>query len=263
MILTLPWLVWTTTHLAFPLGIFYEIHNPYTLLISFLEILFPMGLVVLAPFLLPQKCDQKMLWGFSLFLPLVCLFFVSASFLGAVLGISGSIYIVLRAPKKLISTILGCNLFFFAIQKVNLHAPLLPSDVHPAHRFNGGIILADAIKAWGIEDVWTSSPFDAAWIRFYSNTKAHTNAKLGSESQFDLWHKPLPQSGIFVQEYSSFFSLPGYVCSNIQTIASYVDGQTPGTFVQTHQWNTALFQKEGSSSTTESSEEKSPKIDAD
>ena len=262
LVCTLPWLIWTIAHHAFPFGLFYDIENPHTVLISLLEILFSMGLILCAPFLIPKTCDQKMLWGFSLFLPLVCLFFVSPSFFGVVVGISGAVYLLVRAPKRLLSTILGCNLFFFAIQTINLHIPLLPSDVHPAHRYSGGVILAGVIDAWGVEDVWTSSPFDAAWIRFYSSKRAHTNARLGTESQFDLWPKSLPESGIFVQEDSRICTLIGYICTNNQTIASYVDGQTPGTFTQTHQWNTTLFQKESSSGTA-SSEENSPKMDAD
>ena len=134
-------------------------------------------------------------------------------------------------------------MFMFVVQKLHLHTPLLPSDVHVAQKYNGGKILADAAHAWGMKNIWTTSPFDAAWIRFYSGLQAHTNEALGTQSQFDLWDAPFPQSGLMIQEHSRFFSVPGYEFSNIQTIASYANSYEEGKFVQTHQWNTAVFQR--------------------
>ena len=94
-----------------------------------------------------------------------------------------------------------------------------------------------------MEDIWTSSPYDAALIRFYTNKEAHTKSQFGSESQFDLWPKELPNSGIFVQGEGSFFSLPGYSLSNSQSISAYIDDEKPGTFIQTHIWKTVIFTK--------------------
>lgn len=251
-----PWLFWFFSHPAFPMGLFYNV-EPLSLTVSILEMWLLLGALSVAPFLLPKECTHKIMWAFSL-LPLLFMFWVSPSFIGFGWGAASAVYICSRFPNRFLSLILGIQIFFFGIQKINLHIPLLPSDVHIAHKYNGGIILADTINAWGIEDVWTTSPFDAAWIRFYSSQSAHTTATIGSKSQFDLWPRPFPASGIIVQEYSRIFSVPNYNFSNIQTIASYAQGRSEGSFIQTHQWNTALFQL-----STSDEVESTPNNDAD
>lgn len=260
LFLSIPWILWISNQDAFPLGLLYETKS-LSLSISLLELFFMVGTVLIAPALLPKECDQKMIWSVCLVIPLITCGILPPSFVGVALGVSGALYISVRFPSRLTTAILGCNLFLFTLQKINLHIPLLPSDVHTSHRFVGGKILADAIRAWGIEDVWTSSPFDAAWISFYSTNTAYTNAVLGTESQYDIWKKSFPLSGILVQENSRVFTIPHYFFSNLQSIAAYADGYQEGTFVLIHQWNTALFYTE--ESIESSSEANTPSNEAD
>jgi hypothetical protein len=238
------------------MGLLYNFESP-SLTISIIELMLLLGPICAAPLLIPKESTHKIIWVFSL-LPILAVFWVSPSFVSFGWAAAGAVYICTRFPKRLVSIFLGIQIFLFGIQKINLHIPVLPSDVHVAHKYNGGEILADAIYAWDIEEVWTASPFDASWIRFYSVRSAHTSSELGSKSQFDLWPKPFPESGIIVQEYSRIFTVPKYTFSNIQTIASYVESTKEGSFIQTHQWNTAIFQH---SSSTDS--ESTPNNDAD
>ena len=242
----IPWVLWLFAHQDATPGLFYNL-APSSLLISGLDLFFYVGCSIFAPFLIPKAQEQKILWSISVFLLLSITLF-SPQFMGIGWGIAGIFHICQRFPNQLVSIILGLHMFMFGVQKLNLHIPLLPSDVHVAQKYNGGEILADVVHAWGIDEIWTASPFDAAWIRFYSDRQAHTNKELGTESQFDLWNKPFPDSGLMIQENSRIFSISGYTFSNIQTIASYADSYKEGAFVQTHQWNTALFQRDGVSS---------------
>ena len=252
---SLPWFLWLLFHNALPLGLLYNL-KPVSFIISGLDLFFYVGCIAFAPILQPKDQEQKFTWAISLFLVLSTLT-ISPQFMGIGWGVAGVLYVCHRFPDRFISVLLGIHMFMFAVQKINLHRPLLASDVHIAQKYNGGAILADAVQAWGIEHVWTTSPFDAAWIRFYSNIQAHTNGKLGSESQFDLWKKPFPNYGLLVQEDSRFFSIANYSFSDIQTITSYADSHTEGDFIQTHQWNTAIFQLSSSTDVV------SPNNDAD
>lgn len=242
----IPWALWLLTLQKSPMGLFYNLSSS-SLIISGLDLFFYVGCSIFASLLIPKTQEQKILWSISVFL-LLSITLISPQFMGIGWGVAGIFYICHRFPNQLVSIILGLHMFMFGVQKLNLHIPLLPSDVHVAQKYNGGEILADVVHAWGVEDIWTASPFDAAWIRFYSDRQAHTNKDLGTESQFDLWNKPFPDSGLMIQENSRVFSIPSYTFSNIQTIASYADSYKEGAFVQTHQWNTALFQRDEASS---------------
>ncbi|MAA79016.1 MAG: hypothetical protein CL916_07120 [Deltaproteobacteria bacterium] len=251
----IPWTFWLFSHTEFPLGLLYNMDSD-SIIIAGLDLFLYVGGIVLTPFILPKQQDQKIMW-------LICVSFIlsisifSPQFMGIGWGVVGTIYICRRISGRPLSILLGFHMFIFGIQKINLHIPLLPSDVHVAQKYNGGEILADAVHAWDINDVWTTSPFDAAWIRFYCDVQAHTNESLGSKSQFDLWDRSFPDSGLMIQEHSRFFSVPGYHFSNIQTIASYANSYKEGEFVQTHQWNTAVFQLSANDETF------SPNNDAD
>ena len=250
-----PWMWWLSSRADLPLGLLYNVESE-SLIIAGLDLLLCVGGIVIAPLFVPQQQEQKLTWAITLFF-VISIGFLSPQFMGIGWSVAGTLYICQRVPNRFVSILLGVHMFMFGLQKINIHVPLLPSDVHVAHKYNGGKILGDAVHAWGIKDVWTTSPFDAAWIRFYSDVDAHTKESLGSKSQFDLWDAPFPNSGLMVQEHSRFFSVPGHIFSNIQTIASYADSHKEGKFVQTHQWNTAVFQL------SDSSDALSPNNDAD
>ena len=239
-----PWLHWFLTHDEYPLGLFYNLQSQ-SRITSFLDLIVLLGCIIFAPSLWPKQKPHKIIWICTL-VPILAVPFVSAKFIGLGWGAAGVLYMSYRFPDRVLSLVLGVHLFAFGVGKINLHFPLLPSSIHAAQTYNGGEIIAGVIHAWGISDVWTSSPFDAAWIRFYSDKIAHTNSEIGSKSQFDLWPKPFPNSGIIVQEYSQIFSIPEYTFSSIQTTSSYTEGFQEGSFVETHRWNTALFHRSSS-----------------
>ena len=250
-----PWFIWLLSQKENFLGLLYNL-EPSSITISGLDLFFYVGCIIFAPLLQPREQHQKITWAISIFFVLSVTIF-SPQFMGIGWGVAGALYVCQRFPNQFTSALLGIHMFIFGVQKLNLHIPLLPSDVHAAQKYNGGEILADAVQAWGIPNAWATSPFDAAWIQFYSNVQAQTNANIGTKSQFDLWNVPFPDSGLMIQENSRFFSVPNYTFSNIQTIASYAESYKKGEFVQTHQWNTAVFQR------SPSDEVLSPNNDAD
>jgi len=241
VLLSTPFLYWTLSHEAFPMGLG-AAQSPEGFLLELFNTVYLLGVVVVAPFLLPKLCSEKIIWSMCLTGFLFCISpWIPTGFLAPGFGIAGSLYLIQRFPPRLSGTLLGINLFLFFFFKAQLHFQIFPTSIQPAHRFHGGKLLADAVSAWDIENVWTASPYDAAWIRFYSEKKAHTRAQFGTESQFDLWVKTLPEKGIFVQDQSSFLQMPGYALHSPQNIASYAEGYEEGRFIETNIWKTVLF----------------------
>ena len=238
-----PFLYWFVGHQEFPMGFGVEA-PPLSVFTESIETLSVVGSVVIIPFLRPQNEREKWLWAVSILGLTLCISsWVAASFLAPILGVLGCFYLIQRFPTRLTWSLLGIHIFLFVSFKLQLHFQIFPRAVPPAHRFNGGSIIADAVSAWNIEDIWTASPYDAAWIRFYSDKEAHTASQFGTKSQFDLWPKKIPDSGIFVQDQSSLFQLKGYSLHNPQQIAAYMDGLKEGQFVETNIWKTVVFSR--------------------
>ena len=88
-------------------------------------------------------------------------------------------------------------LCFFLLGHAKYTLITIPKD--PMHRLKGGQLLADSIKAWGTDDVWTERYQEAAWIHFYGGVPAHVIPNIGRKNQYDLWKKDVPKTGIFVR----------------------------------------------------------------
>ena len=95
---------------------------------------------------------------------------------------------------------IAISFFVLAHAKFNLIA--IPKD--PMHRLQGGQLLADSIKAWGTDNVWTERYQEASWIHFYGGVPAHVIPGVGRPTQYDLWDKEFPEKGIFVRPATSF-----------------------------------------------------------
>ncbi|MEC7983976.1 MAG: glycosyltransferase family 39 protein [Myxococcota bacterium] len=144
-------------------------------------------------------------------------------------------------------TAVGLNGALSILIFIHLLRPLIDLPTDPSHRLNGGRNLADAVKAWGMEHVWTERYQEAAWIHFYGDLPAHTNKNFGRMSQYDLWATDLPETGLYVRPYRSkppqYLPLMGYTLHTPRRITAHVDTTDETAFIRTHIWQSYVFSK--------------------
>ena len=130
---------------------------------------------------------------------------------------------------------------------MHARAPIIDLPKDPLHRLQGGEILASAMAAWEQPDIWTLRYQEAAWIEFYSDIPAHVWPGLARMSQYDLWPRKLPESGIFVRPFRHSETVEihrlGVTTGESSQITAYADTTIADKFVITHAWQSYPFQR--------------------
>lgn len=138
----------------------------------------------------------------------------------------------------------GVNAALCALVLIHAITPLVDLPDDPVHRLQGGKILADAVAAWGIEDVYTERYQEAALIHFYSGVPAHALPGAGRPDQYDLWPVELAEHALFVRVHRGSRALPdaeaaGYTWRELNDVVSYAHTTDPTLDVPIARWDVA------------------------
>ena len=136
----------------------------------------------------------------------------------------------------------GVNLALCALVFVHAQDPLIDLPNDPIHRLRGGERLGSAVRAWGIDAVYTERYQEAALIHFYSGVPAHALPETARPDQYDLWPVTLADHALFVRVHRGSTDIPvvealGYSWREVNDVTAYAHTTDPTFDILFARWN--------------------------